>query len=405
MAAVVSAEIGCPISASRLTQADAPFSLLRTCVELAGTYPWEVRRPGVAWGETVVRRVPVGVVVAIVPWNVPQVIMMAKLAPALLAGCCVVVKPSPEAPLDALLLAEALAEADLPPGVVSILPARADVGEHLVRHPHVDKVTFTGSTAIGRKIAAICGERLARVSLELGGKSAALILDDADIARTAAGLRFASFINSGQACAAQTRVVAPRHLYGDVVDALGAVARDLRLGDPADPAVELGPLASERQRERVRGYIELGAKEGARLVAGGAAPPAGHDRGWYVSPTVFADADNGMRIAREEIFGPVVTVIPYDGGDEDGIRIANDSEYGLGGSVWTADRDRGLEVARRIRTGTLGVNYYGPDFNAPFGGFKASGIGREYGPEGFDPFVEAQSIGLLPSRRDRAAAG
>jgi betaine-aldehyde dehydrogenase len=257
-----------------------------------------------------------------------------------------------------------------------------------VAHPDVDKVAFTGSTAVGREIAAICGEQLKRTSLELGGKSAAIVLDDADAERTAAGLRFASFMNNGQACAAQTRVLAPRSRYGEVVDALQAAVGSFVVGDPLDEATEIGPLVSERQRDRVLGYVELGEREGARRVGGAAAVP---ETGWYVPPTLFADVDNGMRIAREEIFGPVLVVIPYDD-EEHAVELANDSPYGLGGSVWTADRERGLGVARRVRTGLFGVNTFGPDPAAPFGGYKASGIGREYGRMGLDAFVEVKAV-------------
>ena len=275
--------------------------------------------------------------------------------------------------------------------MVSIVPAGREVGEHLVAHPGVDKVAFTGSTAAGRKIAAICGEQLKRVSLELGGKSAAIVLDDADLAATMEGLKFASLMNNGQACVAQTRILASRANYDDVVDALGETVGSHAGRRPDDPATEIGPLVAQRQQERVEKYIALGQEEGARVVVGGNGMPDGLDQGWYVRPTVFADVDNGMRIAQEEIFGPVLSVIPYDDVD-DAVRIANDCDYGLAGSVWTADREAGLDVARRVRTGTYGVNQYTMDFVAPFGGFKASGIGREFGPEGLEHYTELKSI-------------
>jgi aldehyde dehydrogenase (NAD+) len=264
-----------------------------------------------------------------------------------------------------------------------------------VCHPGVDKVAFTGSTAAGRRIAELCGARLTRVSLELGGKSAAIVLDDADLEKTAEGLRFASFMNTGQACAAQTRVLAPRRRLGQVVDAVTAMADDLVIGDPRDAATEIGPLVARRQQQRVTDYIGLGVAEGARVATGGTGLPDEVARGWYVRPTVFSDVDNSMRIAREEIFGPVVCVIPYDDVD-DAVALANDSEFGLAGSVWTSDPERGLAIAGRVRTGTTGVNHYTADFGSPFGGFKASGIGREYGPEGLDEYVEFQSVSLLP---------
>jgi betaine-aldehyde dehydrogenase len=316
---------------------------------------------------------------------------MSKLAPALLSGSTIVIKPSPETPLDAMLMAELLEEAGIPKGVVSIIPAGREVGEHLVRHPGIDKIAFTGSTAAGKLIASICGEQLKRCSLELGGKSAAIILDDADVGATVENLKMASLMNNGQACVAQTRILASRNRYAEVVDALGEMVSGLTVGDPLEITTEVGPLVAERQQERVEKYIALGQEEGATVVAGGNGRPEGTEKGWYVRPTVFADVDNRMRIAQEEIFGPVLAVIPYDGVDE-AVRIANDSEYGLAGSVWTADEDAGRDVARRVRTGTYGVNKYSMDFNAPFGGFKSSGVGREFGPEGIDEYVEFKTI-------------
>ncbi|WP_262321247.1 aldehyde dehydrogenase [Acidiferrimicrobium sp. IK] len=391
MADVITAEMGSPTSFSQLAQSPAPWMMLTTFLDVAASYPWEEQRSGVLGSPVTVRRAPVGVVAAIVPWNVPQFVTMSKLAPALLAGCTVVLKPAPETPLDAYLLAELLHEAGVPAGVVNIVPAGREVGAHLVAHPGVDKVAFTGSTAAGRAIASVCGQQLKRCSLELGGKSAAVILDDADLAATMEGLKFASLMNSGQACVAQTRILASRANYDAVVDALAETVAGMTVGDPADPATEIGPLVSQRQRERVAKYIALGEEEGARVATGGSGRPAGLERGWYVQPTVFAGATNTMRIAREEIFGPVLTVIPYQDLD-DAVRIANDSEYGLAGSVWTAERAAGMDVARRLRTGTVGVNQYTMDFVAPFGGFKASGIGREFGREGLDAYSELQSL-------------
>jgi aldehyde dehydrogenase (NAD+) len=378
MAQLISGEIGSPINFSRVAQAWAAWALLDTTLELAGEVAWEEERGSIIGTPALVRRVPVGVVAAIAPWNVPQITIMSKLAPALVAGCTVVVKPAPESPLDALLMAGWLAEAGLPEGVVSVLPAGREVGEHLVRHPGVDKVAFTGSTAAGRRVGAICGEQLKRVSLELGGKSASIVLDDADLEVVAPGLRFASFMNSGQACAAQTRVLAPRSRYDEIVDALTAVGRELVVGDPYDEATEVGPMVARRQQERVDGYIRLGIAEGATVTTGGPGMPEGITKGWYVRPTVFAGVDNAMRIAREEIFGPVLVVIGYDD-EDDAVQIANDSEYGLAGSVWTADEARGLAVAKRVRTGTVGVNKYAPDFRSPFGGSRPAASGASTG--------------------------
>jgi aldehyde dehydrogenase (NAD+) len=391
MAAVITEEMGSPISFSNLAQSPAPWMMLNTFLQVGAEYPWEETRQGVLGSDVVVRREPVGVVGAIVPWNVPQFVTMSKLAPALIAGCTIVIKPSPETPLDAFLMADILNEAGIPKGVVSVIPAGREVGEHLVRHPGVDKIAFTGSTAAGRRIASICGEQLKRVSLELGGKSAAIILDDADLAATVQGLKFASLMNNGQACVAQTRILASRDRHDEVVEALSEMVGALAVGDPQDEATEVGPLVAERQQERVEKYIALGQEEGAKVAVGGGGRPSDLERGWYVKPTVFSSVDNSMRIAREEIFGPVLAVIPYDD-PEDAVRLANDSEYGLAGSVWTSDVDRGLDIARRVRAGTYGVNQYTMDFVAPFGGYKASGIGREFGVEGLTHYIELKSI-------------
>jgi aldehyde dehydrogenase (NAD+) len=391
LAVTITTEMGSPISFSHMAQVMAANMVLDYFVRLARAYPFEEVRPGML-GPTLVRREPVGVAACIIPWNVPLFTAMLKLGPALAAGATVVMKPAPETPLDAIILADALRDAGVPKGVVNIVPAGREVGEHLVRHPGIDKVAFTGSTVAGRRIAAICGEQLKRVTLELGGKSAAIILDDADVAAAVGGLLPAAIMNNGQACVAQTRILAPRRRYREVCEALVEAMRNVPVGDPMDPSTLCGPLVAARQRERVEGYIRIGQEEGARVACGGGRP-AGMTKGWYVEPTVFVDVDNRMRIAQEEIFGPVVAVIPYTDVD-DAVRIANDSDYGLSGTVWSSDVDAGLQVARRIRTGTYTVNGFAMEFSAPFGGFKASGVGRELGPEGLAAYLEARQINL-----------
>ncbi|MFI6298040.1 aldehyde dehydrogenase [Nonomuraea sp. NPDC050790] len=391
MAALITEEMGSPITFSNLAQAPQPLGMLQFYAEYGATFEQEEQRPGL-FGPTTVRREPVGVVAAIVPWNVPQFVSMTKIAPALLAGCTIVLKPAPETPLDSYLFAEMVTEAGIPPGVLNIVPAGREAGEHLVSHPDVDKVAFTGSTAAGRRIAAICGEQLKRVSLELGGKSAAIILDDADLPASMGMLAIASLMNNGQACVAQTRILASRNRYDEVVEAVAAMVGSQPVGDPSDPATGIGPLVAKRQQERVEGYIKIGMDEGAKVVVGGLSRPM--DRGWYVAPTVFAGATNDMRIAREEIFGPVLTVIPYED-ETDALRIANDSEYGLCGTVWTADTEHGMDIARQVRTGTYGVNCLMLEANVPFGGYKASGLGRELGPEGLSAYLEYKTIARL----------
>jgi betaine-aldehyde dehydrogenase len=391
MAQVITDEMGSPLAWSELAQSPSAWMMLNSFLTIAESYPWEETRTGMLGQQVIVRREPVGVVGTIAPWNVPQFTVMSKLAPALIAGCTIVIKPAPETPLDCFLMAEMIAEADIPEGVVSIVPAGREVGEYLVQHAGVDKIAFTGSTAAGRKIGAICAEQLKRFSLELGGKSAAIILDDADLPAIMPELKSATLMNNGQACILQSRVLVSKRRYAEVVDAVGQMMSELNVGDPNDRATDVGPLVAKRQQERVEKYIALGQEEGARVVVGGNGRPTGQERGWYVQPTLFADVSNDMRIAQEEIFGPVIAMIPY-ADEEDAIRIANDSEYGLGGSVWSTDAEHALNVARRIRTGTIAVNRYLMDFFAPFGGFKASGIGREFGREGLEEYLEAKTM-------------
>jgi aldehyde dehydrogenase (NAD+) len=392
---VLCAEQGLPRRGLPAGQIAKAVTTFRACADLAATFPWSATRPGSAGRRLHVRRVPVGVVCAIVPWNAPLFVAAMKLAPALAAGNTVVLKPPPETPLHTYLLAEAAIEAGLPAGVLSILPAGADISELLVRDPRVDKVSFTGSTAVGRQVGAICGASLKRCTLELGGKSAAVVLDDFEL--TDAGAKMlvtGAMVNAGQVCAAQTRILVPAARHDEIVDAMSQATRALRVGDPTSPQTDIGPLISQRQRERVERYIRLGIDEGARLVAGGGRPAI--DIGWYVEPTLFAEVDNQMTIAREEIFGPVAAVIPYRD-EAEAVALANDSDYGLAGAVWTADLDRGQSVAARIRTGSVAVNSPGAlDAYGPFGGFKNSGFGREGGTEALADYTESQTI-LLPA--------
>jgi aldehyde dehydrogenase (NAD+) len=396
MADLITAEMGSPASFSRLGQAAGAASMMHLTVAAAREFPWHYRRHG-TFGEVHVRRQPVGVVGIIIPWNVPQNLLMPKLIPALIAGCTVVIKPAPETPLDSLWVAEMTEELGLPDGVISVVPGGREVGEELVRHPGVDKIAFTGSSASGRHIASVCGEQLKRYSLELGGKSAAIVLDDARIDKTVAGLKMASLMNNGQACVAQTRILVSERRHDEFVDALAEMMSELVIGDPSDPLTDIGPLVSQRQQLRVQDYIRTGVGEGAKMVLGGDDSPI--NRGWYVRPTLFADATNDMVIAREEIFGPVLTVIKYTD-ERDAIRIANDSDYGLAGSVWTKDVAHGLEISGQVRTGTYGINMYMLDISSPFGGFKQSGIGREFAEEGLAEYTELQSVvsaGKLPA--------
>ena len=357
---------------------------------LADTFAFEEPRQASYGGFGLLVRQPVGVVAAIVPWNGPFTTITHKIAPALLAGCTVIVKLAPEAPAQGYLLAEIVEAAGLPPGVVNVVTADREVSELLVKDERVDKVSFTGSTAAGRRIASLCGERIARCTLELGGKSAALILDDADIEQAAGVLGFYECINTGQVCSSLTRVVVTGDRHDQMVEALTGTFAASTVGDPFDSDTQMGPLVSQRQLDRVNGYIAKGVAEGATLVAGGGRP-SHLERGYYVEPTIFGDVDNRSTIAQEEIFGPVISVIRA-GDEDDAIRIANDTPYGLNASVFTADVDRARRVGGRLRTGTVGHNAMATDFGIAFGGFKRSGIGREGDREGLLEFLETQTM-------------
>lgn len=391
IAGLITAEMGLPITQSLGSQAGAADLLLGNALDLAPGYPWSQVRSS-AMGNALVTREPVGVVAAVVPWNAPLSVAMLKLPPALLAGCTAILKPSPEAPLDSYLLMELMAEAGVPEGVINLVPADRAESEYLVTHPGVDKVSFTGSSAAGRRIASLCGTSLKRVTLELGGKSAAIILDDADLDQVTAAIKALSLRYSGQACNNKTRILVPRELEADVVERVGDMLAALVVGDPTDPGTEVGPMVTAAHRERVEGYIRSGVEQGARLVTGGGRPEA-LARGWYVEPTLFAGVESGMTIAQEEIFGPVLAVLAYDD-VEQAVEIANDSEYGLSGAVFSGDPERALGVARQVRTGSLEINGAPAGFQAPLGGVKGSGIGREAGLEGFDAFVELKAFGL-----------
>jgi len=359
---------------------------------LADTFPFEEQRqPGPGSGNVgLIVREPVGVVAAIIPWNAPASLIAYKCAPALLAGCTIILKASPEAPGAAYILAEVCEAVGLPKGVLNILTANREVSELLVRSPGVDKVTFTGSTAAGRKIASICGERIARCTLELGGKSAAVILDDFDIGRAAATIAgYAPFL-TGQVCSSLTRIVVSKQRHDALVEALSACFRQVKVGDPFAATTAMGPLAMSRQRDRVEGYIAKGKAEGAKLATGGGRPK-NLPRGYFIEPTVFGNVDNHSTIAREEIFGPVLSVIPAES-EAAAVDIANDSIYGLNASVFTNDIERAYATARELRSGTVGHNSFRTDFNIAFGGFKQSGIGREGGVEGLHPFLETKTL-------------
>ena len=362
--------------------------------ELAERFPFEeLRTPADGQGRALVVREAVGVVAAIAPWNNPFGIMTGKLAPALLAGCTVIMKPAPETPIEAYIIAEAAEQIGLPAGVLNLLTTHREAADHLVCNPGVDKVSFTGSVAAGQRIGLVCGSRIARYTLELGGKSAAIVLDDYDIGQAAKVLASTISMSCGQVCASLSRVIVSRHRHGELVEALQAEMQAIRVGDPYDVRAQMGPLAMGRQRSRVEEYIAIGKAEGAQLVSGGGRP-ADLPRGYYIEPTLFAGVERTMRIAQEEIFGPVLSVLPSDG-EDDAIQMANDSPFGLYGAVFTDEPDRAYRVARGVRTGTFSQNAFRFDPSLPFGGFKLSGVGREGGAEGLAGYTELKSILLV----------
>jgi aldehyde dehydrogenase (NAD+) len=392
------AEIGTPVSLTGGPQFDTPVGGLGWFADLAEGYDWETSL-GDARGPTgmtrrTVRREPIGVVGAITPWNYPTQINLAKAGPALAAGCTVVLKPAPDSPWAATTLGRIAAEeTDLPPGVLNVVASsRHEVGRQLAEDDRVDMISFTGSTATGRAVMRACAGNLKKAFLELGGKSALIALDDADLATAAVTVAFHITSHAGQGCAVLSRLLLPRSRYEEGLEAVVGILRDWPYGDPSDPGMLMGPLISERQRDRVLGYIGTGVREGATVALGGGVP--GHlSRGWFVQPTVLAGVGENDTVAQEEIFGPVLSVIAYDGGDDEAVRIANNSRYGLSGGVVSPDAGRARAVAERIRAGTVSVNggmFYNPD--VPFGGYRESGVGRESGRAGFEEYLEIKAL-------------
>ena len=389
IAELVAQELGMPLKLSSIIQAGLPTSTFASMPQLLSELPWEEKV-----GNSLIVREPVGVVAAITPWNYPLHQIAAKVAPALAVGCTVVLKPSQVAPLNAVLLADVLDEVGLPAGVFNLVTGRGSViGEALALHPDVDMISFTGSTAAGRQVSVAAAGTIKRVALELGGKSPNVILEDADLQKAITDGVAKCFLNSGQTCSALTRMLVPRSRLAEAEQIAAAVAEHFKPGDPFEPGTTLGPLVSEGQREQVRDYIRKGADEGAKLLTGGAEPPEGLERGYFVRPTVFSEVTPEMTIAQEEIFGPVLAIMPYED-EDDAVRIANDSVYGLAGGVWSGDEERAKRVALRIRTGQVEIN--GGAFNplAPFGGYKQSGYGRELGRFGLEEFLQIKSLQL-----------
>ncbi len=389
LAEIIAREVGMPLQLSKLIQAGLPTANFGTYAALVRQHTFEEQV-----GNSLVLREPVGVVGCITPWNYPLHQIAAKVAPALAVGCTVVLKPSEVAPINAFILAEVIHEVGLPKGVFNLVCGVGPVvGEAIAAHAGVDMVSFTGSTRAGKRVSEVASQTVKRVALELGGKSANVLLDDADLEKAVAHGVNACFLNSGQTCSALTRMLVPRSKHDEAVAIAKRVAEKFTVGDPLKGQAKLGPLVSAAQQERVRNYIRKGIEEGATLVTGGPDQPSGQDKGFYVKPTVFANVNNRMTIAQEEIFGPVLCIIPYED-ESDAIRIANDTQYGLAGGVWSSDPERAKRVARRMRTGQVEVN--GGRFNllAPFGGYKQSGNGRELGKFGLEEFLETKALQL-----------
>jgi betaine-aldehyde dehydrogenase len=387
IATLIATEVGMPLPMAMLIQAGAAAFVMGSYIDVLEAFPFEEEV-----GNSVVVREPVGVVAAVTPWNYPLYQLVCKVAPALAAGCTVVAKPSEVAPLSAFLLAEIADSAGVPPGVLNLVTGDGPItGNALVTHPGVDMISFTGSTAAGAIISEQVARSVKRVTLELGGKSPSIVLDDADVEEAVRATVSQCYLNSGQTCIAWSRLLVPADRHDEATTFAAKIADGFTLGDPLEPGTDLGPLASDAQRHRVRDYIRNGIDEGATLVTGGTDPPEGLSRGFFVRPTVFADVDPSMTIAREEIFGPVLSIIPYRD-EADAVAIANDSPYGLHGAVFSADRDRATRVARQLRTGQVDINGGGFNFKAPFGGYKRSGLGRELGSQGLEEYLEVKSL-------------
>lgn len=385
----IASEVGMPIGLATAIQAGLPIANTNNFATLLEGYPFEERV-----GNSLVVREPIGVVACITPWNYPLHQIIGKIAPAFAAGCTVVLKPSEVAPINAFLLTEVIDSIGLPRGVFNLVTGYGPVvGEAMASHPGVDMVSFTGSTRAGKRVSELAAQTVKRVTLELGGKSANVILDDADLEKAVTKGVGECYLNSGQTCSALTRMLVPRSRQDEAVAIAKRVAESFTVGPASEATSKLGPLVSETQRERVRGFIRKGVSEGAALVTGGAEAPAGLERGYFVRPTVFANVRNDMTIAQEEIFGPVLSILPYDS-EEEAVRIANDSLYGLGGAVWSEDPERAKRVARRLRTGQVSINGGGFNPLAPFGGYKQSGNGREFGRHGLEEYLEVKSLQL-----------
>lgn len=393
IAEVITLENGSSINFTKMLQEQFIPIINNSIFEDAEQFDWEIERDNWDGSKVLVVREPVGVVAAIVPWNAPQQSALGKIIPALVAGNSVILKPTPETAIDAMALGDIFNEAGLPKGVLSILPADRDISAYLTSVPAVDKIAFTGSTGAGIAIAQTAGAQMKRFTLELGGKSAGIILDDATPEQIVSTVLMRSLLNNGQACIGLTRLLIPQQRYDEITSTIAHAMSQIKLGNPMNPSNYIGPLFHEAQYNRVLNYIQIGLDEGATIAIGGLDKPEGeeYEKGWYVKPTLFTNVNNKMRIAREEVFGPVLVAIPYNT-IEEAIEIANDSDFGLNGGIISSNREKSLEIAKQIRTGGVSLNTYSPDLKSPFGGFKKSGVGREMGKYALEGFTELKTI-------------